>query len=513
MSWNRRRFLGAAAGAGTIAAVGDLNFLGGLEPVGAQEAAVRPEHVRFRPEIEPLVRLLEETPRERLLEAVAGEIARGASYRQVLAALLLAGVRNIQPRPVGFKFHAVLVVNSAHQASLASPDSDRWLPLFWALDYFKSSQARDVSEGDWTMPALRDGSLPPPGQAKRRFIEAMDRWDETGADLALARLARVAGAAEVFELFWRYGARDFRDIGHKAIYAANAYRTLNVIGWEHAEPVLRSLAYAILDKGGTRGNPAELDDPADRPWRRNLERVKQVKEDWGGGKAEPAATADLLEVLRAGSPDDASEKVVALLNSGVGPGSLWDGVLTGAGELLMRQPGIVGIHCVTTANALRYAAEASGSPETRLMMLLQGAAFMPMFRQAMVGRGGALKEGRLDRLEPAAPASLPAGPGAIEAIFAAVSRDRTDAARKTLAYLKGNGSPEELLTAARRLIFLKGTDSHDYKFSSAALEDYYHVSPEWRSLYLASAMFNLEGSGGRDNPVVARTRAALKAGA
>jgi hypothetical protein len=34
----------------------------------------------------------------------------------VLAALLLAGVRNIQPRPVGFKFHAVLVVNSAHLA-------------------------------------------------------------------------------------------------------------------------------------------------------------------------------------------------------------------------------------------------------------------------------------------------------------------------------------------------------------------------------------------------------------
>ena len=46
---------------------------------------------------------------------------------------MLAGVRNIQPRPVGFKFHAVLVVNSAHIASLASPDSDRWLPIFGRL--------------------------------------------------------------------------------------------------------------------------------------------------------------------------------------------------------------------------------------------------------------------------------------------------------------------------------------------------------------------------------------------
>ena len=45
----------------------------------------------------------------------------------------------------------------------------------------------------------------------------------------------------------RYGARDFRDIGHKAIYVANAWRTLQTIGWQHAEPVLRSLAYALLD--------------------------------------------------------------------------------------------------------------------------------------------------------------------------------------------------------------------------------------------------------------------------
>ncbi len=37
---------------------------------------------------------------------------------------------------------------------------------------------------------------------------------------------------------WEYGARDFRNIGHKAIYAANAWRTLQAIGWRHAEPVL-----------------------------------------------------------------------------------------------------------------------------------------------------------------------------------------------------------------------------------------------------------------------------------
>ena len=78
-------------------------------------------------------------------------------WNALLGALLLAGVRNIQPRPSGgFKFHAVLVVNSAHLASMASPDQERWLPIFWALDEFKSSQARDTKEGDWTMQPVEE---------------------------------------------------------------------------------------------------------------------------------------------------------------------------------------------------------------------------------------------------------------------------------------------------------------------------------------------------------------------
>jgi hypothetical protein len=60
------------------------------------------------------------------------------------------------------------------------------------------------------------------------------------------------------------------------------------------------------------------------------------------------------------------------------------------------------------------------------------------------------------------------------------------------------------------LIFLKGNNSHDYKFSSAVLEDYYHVSPAWRNRYLAASVFNLRGSGGPDNELVKRTRAALQ---
>ena len=80
---------------------------------------------------------------------------------------------------------------------------------------------------------------------------------------------------------------------------------------------------------------------------------------------------------------------------------------------------------------------------------------------------------------------------------------------KTLAYLESHPEPTAFVDTARLLIFLKGNNAHDYKFSSAVLEDYQNVSPAWRSRYLASSVFNLRGSAGPDNSLVNRTRAAL----
>ena len=506
---SRRHFLKTTATSGALLGLGNLSFLSQLPAVSRADAQVTPKSVRFNPEIEPLVRLLEETPRERLLEEVAARIKQGLQYRELLAALLLAGVRNIQPRPVGFKFHAVLVVNSAHLASLASPDSDRWLPIFWALDHFKESQARDVREGDWTMGRVNESAVPPPPKARPAFTEAMNNWDEAAADAAVVGLARTASAQEVFEIFCRYGARDFRDIGHKAIYVANGWRTLQHIGWQHAEPVLRSLAYALLYHEGE--NPAKRDAEPDRPWRRNQALIRKIRNEWQQGKPSgpsiPSveATTEMLATLREASAEEACDKVIVELNRGVAPQSIWDALFLGAGELLMRSPGIVALHAVTSTNALHFAYQTSANDETRKLLLLQTAAFLTLFRGDRAGG----KAVRIDQFEP-----LPTkakGPLAIEEIFAAVSNDRMTAARKMSAYLKENPQPGKLLNAARRLIFLKGNNAHDYKFSSAVLEDYYNVSPAWRDRYLAASVFNLRGSGGPDNELVKRTRAVLQA--
>ncbi len=508
-SFNRRHFVRSSASAAALAGMAHLPGSPGSPGVASAtdaQSSSPDAMVPLEEDVESLVRMLEDTPRSRLLEEVAGRIQKGLSYQQILTALQLAGVRNVEPRPsVGFKFHSVLVVYSAHQASIGGADQHRWLPIFWALDYFKATQAQDAREGDWTMAPVDEGSVPPAERASKMFIEAMDRWDEAKADVAVASLGRHLGAQSVFDHFARYAGRDYRSIGHKAIFVSNAWRTLQCAGWRFAEPVLRSLAYALLNHTG-EGNPAENDYEADRPWRENQELVTKIRPDWTEGRLDDQATVEMLEVLRNDSYSEVCRLAVKMLNEGISPQSLWDAVFVGAGELLMRQPAIVALHASTTTNALHYLYTAAADDRTRRLLLLQNLAFLPMFRQSMRGRGR-VQDVRIDQLEAAETADSPAEQ--VEAIFADVGRDAASAARRTLAYAQDDPTGLDFVRKARELIALKSRTSHDFKYSSAVLEDYASVSPAWRPAHLASTVYMLLGTSRADNPLIGRTIEAL----
>ncbi|RMF37477.1 MAG: hypothetical protein D6753_17510 [Planctomycetota bacterium] len=503
LSGSRRSFLGAGV-AGGLLTLEELGFLRRLPPVSAADMELPADAVRFSPDIEPLVQLLEETPRGKVVETFAARVRAGTSYREVLAALLLAGVRNVQPRPsVGFKFHAVLVVNSAHLASLAASESDRWLPIFWALDYFKSSQARDVQEGDWTMAAVDESRMPPPHRARQAFQQAMDAWDEEAADAAVSALCRSASAHEVFDLMAHYGCRDYRSIGHKAIYVANAYRTLQCIGWRYAEPVLRSLAYALLNHTG-EPNPAASDLEPDRAWRVTQTAIESLGRP-GTGRIDAGATRELLDTWRTCTPQEAVDATARMLQGGIAAQSISDALFLSAGEMLEQQPGIISLHSATATNALQYAYRTAYRRRTRWELLLQNAAFIPHFRQSMQSRGR-VRETRieLDR-EP----DEQGQPPTVEEIFRAASQDRAHAARAMRQYLEAGGQAETLIDSARRLVFVKGNDAHDYKFSSAVLEDYYALSPQFRAPFLSNAAYLLPSPDDPDNGLVAQIQQAL----
>jgi hypothetical protein len=505
----RREFLRWASAGGAAMGFGGLSFLGKLPPVSAQEARLNPARVVLDPSIAPLVKLLEDTPREQVIERVAERIRGGTTYQEVVTALFLAAIQNISPRPtLGFKFHGVLVIHASHMASLASPDEkDRWLPILWAVDSFKEAQLQEQKGTRWHMSAINESAVPPPHQAREAFIDAMEKWDEARADAAVVGLVRSAGANEVGDLLYRYGTRDYRSLGHKSIFVAHGWRLLQFIGWQHAETVARALTYACLAHDVKGSTPDRADTPLDHSWRRNVPLAKAMRADWMEGKLDDGATRELLAVFRKGTNDEASDLAAEVIKRGVSPQSVWDAIHCGAGELLMRQPGILALHAMTAADGRRHAFQVSGDDNTRRLLLLQNAAFLPMYREQMTGGG----LGSVSKLGDAPIDTMQSEPGTVDEIFREIGKDRKSAARKLAGYLGQGGDLRDLMNTTRRLIFLKGSDHHDYKFSGAVFEDYAKVSPQWRDRFLATAAFYFRGSDAKDIPLVGRIRAAIGA--
>ena len=293
---DRRDFLTAAGSAATLTLTGTL---GRAAPA----------------DIYDLLDLLEETPRSQIIERVVARVHSGASYEDLLAALTLATVRNVQPYPdVGFKYHAVMVLQSIHFTGLGVPPAERWLPMLWAVDYFKEEQAEERHSSGWTMAARPSTLTPATSRARVRsaLVDALDHWDLEAADAAVVNYASVAGPREVFELLWQYGARDWRGIGHKAITVQNAHRILALLGWQHRDPVLRSTVAALVNFYEDP-NPATVDLNEDAAWRQNTALRREIPESWLQGRLDAAASADVLAALREGDTLETGRAVVGFL--------------------------------------------------------------------------------------------------------------------------------------------------------------------------------------------------------
>ena len=476
---DRRGFIRATGGAAALSLSGGLGL------------------ARTVPEAGALHRLVEDTPHERVAAELAGLIKGGLDHRRTLAALAVATSRRVRPFPhVGFKYHTMLALQSVHLTALNLAGKERWLPVFWALDYFKRAQETERRQSGWTMgpqPAPVAGTVE---AARRRLIDALDRWDIEAVDPAILDFARLAAPERLSEILFRYGIRDLRSIGHKAIAVQNVHRLLPLVGPEHAPPVLRSLA-AALQNHGYDPNPATGDLRPDHTWRAFQAMLGEIPKTWKLGRRDDAARDGLVRALREVSELDAGRAVIDLLKGGVSTDSIWEGLFATAAELVLRLPRVVPVHAQTSANAFHYVFRHARAEETRLLALLQSAAFMPGFRRRV---GDTRADLRIDELEPLAVSGN--GADALREAFSELPHDRVSGARKALHYLRQGGSADRLVASARRQLARNGRWSHDYKFTEAALENYREMAPTaWRDRVLSASMAYFTGPAAAPSPV------------
>jgi hypothetical protein len=464
-------------------------------------------------DLDSLIGLILDTPRDRRVAAVAEELRRGLSYRELLTGLYLAAVR-LQST------HHVAVVHSANWVAGSLPARDGLLPLVWVMDLIGGEVAGRTRTKEPVVVPRTTKAPPPAGRALGLYHAAMTALDPEAGELAALALARSIGPRQTMELVWRYACRDGDDLGHKAIRLSNSWRTLDAIGWEHAETPLRYLV--------ARNVRAEVNDPTyDATRRRVDETFPRLPPDWCAAAASAPATLELYEEIRAARTADAARLACEQLAGGaVKAGSVWDAVHLAAVELAARfdtRAAIRGwpVHAVTSTNALHFAFRTVLDGPTRLLTLLQAVCWVSEKMTGLSLKTGRLRGLRVTRLEPA---DVPAGTeGAVARVFDLMpfksdnrpekdrlDRDKDDlCCRTALAVLRTAGGRRAFQAAATRYLNAKADNSHDYKYAAAAFEDAALVSERWRPAFLAATVSVLHGPASGDSPVLREAREAL----
>jgi hypothetical protein len=513
MRTTRRRFLQTAAGAASLG-LPHAPLLGELAAFGA---APPPATMRFGPDIEPIVRLIEETPRDRCVAVFLDRLRGGLPYRRFLAAVLFAGIRRHRSH------HDVYKIHSVHQVSMDARPEERLLPLFWALDGYKKHQE------DFPRPLLTElrGPLPAPEKAGAELVAAMERSDADRAERALVTLARNQGARQTVEQVWVYGLRNLGMGGHAAILVANCFRALEAVGWQEAEQVLR---FVVQDIYLLRA------EKPDSYWLASVARADRhlstLPPTWAAGRADPAATRELFSLLREGKAEPACDLAIKQMRRGVGARALWDAVHLATAELMVRHKSGWGLasrplHSTTSTNALHFAFRTCTTPRTRFLALLQAVAWAA----ARTGADrGDLRDVKIAEL-PAARVPARATDAVAEIFSLLPSRtyrwdaqirkavlgygeraDADEACRKVFVLARERPDVVPLFAQAAHgwLCRKASLDSHEYKFLAAILEDAAWVSPAWRPHLLAASVHYFHGTKTPDNSVMLHVQEALR---
>src|SRR5260370_12010221 len=109
-----------------------------------------------------------------------------------------------------------MVLRPVHLTTQHLSYADKWLPIAWATDYFKETQAQDRNTDGWRMPTRAAAPVGSAQAARQAVIGALDNWARDAADVAIVNYTQVARPAEIFSLLFPYGARDLPAILHKA---------------------------------------------------------------------------------------------------------------------------------------------------------------------------------------------------------------------------------------------------------------------------------------------------------
>jgi hypothetical protein len=346
--------------------------------------------------MEPLVRLMQETPVENILPVLTEQLRAGKTLDQLIAAGALANARTFGGEDY-IGFHTMMALSPALHMSRELPEASRALPVFKVL-YRNTSriQARGGRANEVLHP-VAPSEIPVgrnPGELMRSLVRAKDA---PSAEQALAALASHS-AEDAFNALL-YAIQDNAEV-HRVVMPYRAWDLLGVVGKEHAETLLRqSVHYCVRSESGQRGT---VWDAPRTLLPKLMEEHKLLDTRPGDRRAEEGWIDQLSQTIFKSTPEQAAGAVAAALAEGFSPRNVGEAISLAANQLILRDHGrtpseevvgkppgsvhgdSIGVHACDSANAWRNMALV-GNARNSFACLIVGA-FQTSFDR--VNRGG-----------------------------------------------------------------------------------------------------------------------------
>lgn len=359
---SRRRFLSCVSRGTLMATLGPaLTVDLGLASRGFCEDATEPAALEFG-DLEPLVRLLQESAPEALQPVLVGKIRDGLDLKTLTAAAALANARTFGGEDY-IGFHTFMALSPALSMSSLMPKGQEALPILKVL--FRNS-GRITEFGGRESEVLR--SLPPSdtlNAAPQALHDAVRSRDIVKAERILSET--VSGDPRIALEALLPCVQDNPEV-HRTVLPWRAWDMQRLVGVQHALTFLRqSLHYCI------RAEPHRNESWSEhgRMLVRLFDEFRLEGKSPGTRAVDDQMFLKFSETLSSATPEDAARAVAGWLADGIDPAVIGETLSHAASHLVLRDGGrlpqwedrfkvagsvhgdSVGVHASDSANAWR----------------------------------------------------------------------------------------------------------------------------------------------------------------
>jgi hypothetical protein len=512
----RRDFLADVGKGMIVASIG--SGLASELGLGAVQAEESPAKLEFG-EMEPLVRLMQETPIEKLIPTLVGQLKSGIELRRLVAAAALANARTFGGEDyVGF--HTMMALAPAMHMAEELPKDLQPLPVFKVLYRNTNRIQQHGGRASEVLNAVNPNSLPkvqPGGEALR---DAVRQRDTKRAEETFAALAGISPEEALNDAL--LCVEDHTEV-HRVVLPYRSWDMLGLIGKEHAHTLLRqSVRYCL------RAEPRQT--KADAPSEvlpKMLDEYHLLSRTPGDRAAEDDWIEKTSMSIFNATPVQAADLAAAALADGFAPDAIGQAISLAANQLILRDfgrrpddevPGkpigsvhgdSIGVHACDSANAWRNLSRVANARNTFACLIL-GAYQVALDR---VNRGGDFLHWHPLPLSPHvqqvkstdAVALLHEAEGAIQGNLQA------HACAIVHRYSELGHKPRQMFDLMLKYATSEDGSLHAEKFYRTTCEEFSAARPAFRGRYLTALARVTASEYGRPAPGYAEARELLKA--